>query len=250
MTTRDMMERRRRQDAFAKVAGRIVERAGKAANAKQRRRDGEPGDPVHRHSLDINDPALSDYWRRQAVSRQEWVRLRRHRLDAADRYDLVHKKKGDRQGPLGEVARLVLKEFYWMIDWKTGRLDPSIATIAEKVRRSPRAVVAALKRLFAHGFLDWERRSVKTDNEGEKGPQREQATNAYLLRAPRAMSRYLAERLQAVRRSDEARGIPPPEGVPRTTRLSRRGRAEIAEAPALADGPLKEALLRLGAALA
>ena len=80
--------------------------------------------------------------------------------------------------------------FVNLVDFRTGRLEPSIDTIMGKVRRSRDAVVRALKALRAHGFLDWLRRYEPTGNEG-RGPQVQQASNAYRLSLPEKALRLL-----------------------------------------------------------
>lgn len=113
-------------------------------------------------------------------------------LLAAKRYELHERQAGKRSGPLGPVAIEVLEYFVNLVGHKDGRLDPCLATIMERVKRSKDAVVRALKNLRAHGFLDWLRRYVPTGN--ETGPQYHQTSNAYRLlmpeRARRLMGRY------------------------------------------------------------
>ena len=101
--------------------------------------------------------------------------------------------KGQRSGRLGPIALEVLRELLRLIDYQTGRLDPSIATLCERLRRSRDAVVRALANLRGAGFLDWIRRYEPTDNEGA-GPQVQQTSNAYRLCLP-AMAEKLLGRL-------------------------------------------------------
>jgi hypothetical protein len=92
------------------------------------------------------------------------------------------------------------------IDFKTGRLDPALATL-EKITGFARAtIVRHLAKLREHGFLDWVRRSRKTGNDREFGPQREQTSNAYffsLSRLPKAVLRRFLD-LVAARRAKAA----------------------------------------------
>jgi hypothetical protein len=80
-----------------------------------------------------------------------------------------------------------------MVCRRTGRLDPAIATIAERVRRAPSAVCRALAALKEHGFIDWIRRTEPVDNPG-RGPQVRQVSNAYRLDLP-AKARALVARI-------------------------------------------------------
>lgn len=131
--------------------------------------------PVRRRSH-FKGRSEGQIWR--PTTRREMVTL----MDAAYRYD-EQKGPGERNGPLGPVALQVLRYFVNLVDFKTGRLEPSIETIMGKIRRSRDAVVRALKNLRAHGFLDWLRRYEPTGNEGG-GPQVQQASNAYRLSLP------------------------------------------------------------------
>jgi hypothetical protein len=100
------------------------------------------------------------------------------------------REKGERSGPLGSVALDVLRLFVNLIDFRTGRLEPSITTIMDRLGRSRDTVVRALKNLRAHGFIDWLRRYEPTGNEG-RGPQVQQASNAYRLSLPEKARQFL-----------------------------------------------------------
>ncbi len=97
------------------------------------------------------------------------------------------KQPGVRNGVLGDIGLRVLKALYEIVDFRTGRLEPSIQHIADKIGKSYAAVHNALDRLRQRGFLSWIRRSRPTDNEGQVGPQVEQITNAYVLCIPGEM---------------------------------------------------------------
>ncbi|SMD20343.1 replication protein A [Rhizobium sp. RU36D] len=133
--------------------------------------------PVHRNSR-LAGRCEGTFWRR--TTRQDARRI----VLAARRYEIANKQKGCRNGPLGMVGIEVLELLTNLVDFKTGRLEPSIDTIMSKLCRSRDAVVRALKALRTHGFLDWIRRYVPTEAEGERGPQVRQVTNAYRLSLP------------------------------------------------------------------
>ena len=118
------------------------------------------------------------FWR--STTRQEVQKI----IKAAQRYELHGRKPGRRNGPLGSVALEILALFGNLVSYKTGRLDPSLEWIMDKLKRSRDAVVRALKALRDHGFLDWLRRFEPTPSEG-RGPQVRQVSNAYRLSAPR-----------------------------------------------------------------
>jgi hypothetical protein len=146
-----------------------------------------------------------------SVMRQSGARVRRHsrqrgfcegtfwrRFDprdiglymrAAERFDRVKRKQGEPQGPLGPIALEILRELLRLVDYKTGRLEPKLETIMLRLRRSKDAVVRALARLRAHGFLDWLRRWEPGDEASNW--QNHQTSNAYRLLIPPAAWRLL-----------------------------------------------------------
>lgn len=124
------------------------------------------------------------FWRR--TNRQEVRQI----VLAARRYELACREPGTRNGPLGGVAIEVLELFANLVNFRTGRLDPSIDFLMRKLRRSRDAIVRALKALRLHGFLDWLRRYVPTGNEG-RGPQVQQTSNAYRLSLPARARQFL-----------------------------------------------------------
>ncbi|MBF5080018.1 helix-turn-helix domain-containing protein [Paracoccus sp. NBH48] len=133
--------------------------------------------PVRRNSLRAGS-CEGSFWR--GTSRQDVQKT----LMAAQRYDRANKEPGKRNGPLGGIALEVLALFANLVNFKSGRLDPSLDYITDKLCRSRDAVVRALKALRDHGFLDWLRRYEPAPNEG-RGPQIRQVSNAYRLSAPK-----------------------------------------------------------------
>ena len=140
--------------------------------------------PVRRHSH-IRGRSEGRIWR--PTTRKDVQAI----LKAAEIYNEagLH-EKGERSGPLGSVALDVLRLFVNLIDFRTGRLEPSITTIMDRLGRSRDTIVRALKNLRAHGFIDWLRRYEPTGNEG-RGPQVQQASNAYRLSLPEKALRLL-----------------------------------------------------------
>lgn len=109
-------------------------------------------------------------------------------LERKTRRERQAKTPGTRNGILGQVGLDVLDALYnRFLDYRTGRLEPSIAAIADAVSHSYSAVHSALMRLRQCGFLHWVRRSRPTDNRGVAGPQVEQIPNAYALLLPKAI---------------------------------------------------------------
>lgn len=196
--------------------------------------------PVRRHSFECGR-CEDMFWKK--TSRQEV----RHILLAAKRYELALRRKGERCGPLGSVAIEVLDHFANLVDFRTGRLEPSIDTMMRRLKRSRDAIVRALKNLRAHGFLDWLRRYTPTGNEG-RGPQVRQASNAYRLSLPERARQLLGWR-----------SLPPP--LPEDCEHAREVRMAELETyrkslsleelalSKLGDTPLGQSLARLGKAI-
>ena len=140
--------------------------------------------PVRRHSH-FRGRSEAGIWR--PTTRKDVQAI----LKAAEIYNEagLH-EKGERSGPLGSVALDVLRLFVNLIDFRTGRLEPSITTIMDRLGRSRDTIVRALKNLRAHGFIDWLRRYEPTRNEG-RGPQVQQVSNAYRLSLPEKARQFL-----------------------------------------------------------
>lgn len=139
------------------------------------------GEPVRRHSRLKGREA--HFWR--PFDRRDVGRY----MAAAERYERHTREKGQRAGAIGTTGLEVLRELLRLIDYRTGRLDPSIQTLCERVGRCRDAVVRALANLRGAGFLDWLRRYEPTGN--DEGPRVQQTTNAYRLSLPAAAARLL-----------------------------------------------------------
>jgi hypothetical protein len=139
--------------------------------------------PVRRHSY-MAGRCEGVFWRR--TDRREVRRV----VLAARRYDLTGRVAGRRNGPLGHVGVEVLELLANVVSFKTGRLEPSVAWLMDRLKRSKDAVVRALHALRQHGFLDWLRRYEPTGREG-RGPQIRQTSNAYRLSIPPRALRLL-----------------------------------------------------------
>jgi DNA-binding MarR family transcriptional regulator len=174
--------------------------------------------------------------------REKWARLR-----SAELFELENKEWGKRDGPLGHVALDVLRVMHRVIDYRTGRLEPSIDWLMRKLRRARATIVRALKRLKEAGFLEWIRRTEPTGNEGA-GPQVRQITNAYGLKLPASAAAFVRKIMRrppppdddAWRRQDAAEGA---EAMLAALPLDELGRHFGG------DSPLGESLAALGRAL-
>jgi predicted transcriptional regulator len=106
---------------------------------------------------------------------------------------------------LRRVDLTILQAMLEMVEFRTGRLFPALETIASAAGCHRNSVNGAIRRLKAHGMIDWVRRSLKTSNEGEFAPQREQTSNAYFFdhqrqMPPRTWQRYLQILVSKLRR--------------------------------------------------
>ena len=146
--------------------------------------------PVRRNSYYASDPRAVAVWQPIGRNKREARAIKAQRLRAAEEYDRQHKQKGKRNGPLGYTGLDVLRELYGLVDFQTGRLDPSINTICQRTRLSKQAVVDALNRLQEHGFLVRVRRAEAIEN-ADRGPQIRQITNAYGLNLPKCVAENL-----------------------------------------------------------
>lgn len=99
---------------------------------------------------------------------------------------------GAENGALGSIGLEVLECLYSIVDYTTGRLEPAIATIAEKIGRSYSAVHRALVRLRNAQFIGWMRRSRPIEDPEPGGQQVEQITNAYALTVPTELRPWLS----------------------------------------------------------
>ena len=97
-------------------------------------------------------------------------------------------------GRLTRIDLNVLEALLHKIDFATGQLFPSYDTIADWAVCSRNAAILSLARLKSRGFIDWVRRSIRTANEGEFAPQREQTSNAYFFDHRRCLPRRTFQR--------------------------------------------------------
>ena len=141
-----------------------------------------PHEPIRRHSR-ARGRCEAVFWR--PFDPRQTPRF----MLAAERFERQGRQKGRRSGPLGFVALEVLRDLLRLVDYRTGRLEPSLETLMVRLRRSKDAIVRALANLRAHGFLDWLRRWEPTG--ATEGPKVKQATNAYRLVLPPAAARLL-----------------------------------------------------------
>jgi hypothetical protein len=193
----------------------------------------QSGAPIRRFSREFGK-CEGTFWRRHDPRESSRYML------AAERFERQHRAKGKRTGPLGTIALEVLRELLRLVDYKTGRLEPAIATLMQRLKRSKDAIVRALSNLRHAGFLDWLRRWAPT---GDPAQPVKQATNAYRLSLPPAAERLLGVRAQAAPIPDDAadRCAARAEDFDRMLfSMAREDQAEIV----FGKGPLADAVRR------
>ena len=171
--------------ATARAARSLIKGAGAQLAGKKR----GPDRRVRRGSVDVAD-SKARVWRAiHTGTKAGGMRWRDTLLKVAREYDHVGKSTG-RWGPLGPHAREVLEALLDLIDFRTGRLEPTYDKLVSMTRFARSTIASALRRLRAHGFLDWVRRSRLVDKpDGEVA--REQTSNAFVFDLTRLPRRVL-----------------------------------------------------------
>lgn len=200
--------------------------------------------PVRANSVYADDRRALGMWK--PIDRKKWSIAKR--IGAAEKYDRDHRQQGEKMGPLGHIGLEVLRALYMIVDYKTGRLEPSIDYICGKVKRSRAAVVRALARLRDHGFLKWKRRAEPIEGaEGLRGPQVKQIPNAYGLDLPVEAISYLTSR--------DGPSVPACEEDRHAAHAAEKEEMvdtlPLAEVPSayVEDNALREILARMGSSL-
>ena len=125
--------------------------------------------------------------------RERWQKLSRKeanlRIFALERYQVTTRKAGQRFGAEGTISDGAVKLFRILCNMavkNSGRVEPSVAWLSsERVLNVPMKVIHKWKaQLQEHGFLDWDRRYVETGQQGVRGPQVAQTSNAYITKLP------------------------------------------------------------------
>ena len=210
--------------SIARATRSLLKGAGAQLAGKKRGRDRR----VRRDSYDVDDRRAQVWAPIGDGTKRGELRWIDALVRTAKEYDVVRREAGKR-GPLTPYGIRVFEELLKLACFKTGRLEPTISTIQERTRFARATVVRALARLKAHGFLQWVRRSRRTGNDGEAGPQREQTSNAYffdLARLARGVGlrfrQLLGHRETAARARGDLPPLPPPPPLGTPTDLALR----------------------------
>ncbi len=135
-------------------------------------------------------------WRAIAATKRNYQRRKRCLIARAREHEvrtLRERQKLEpkaRNGELGGSIGLQVLELLWdRVDWRNGRLDLAVLSIADILGKSYKAVHRALSALTSAGYLDWIRRTEPTDS--RDGPQVRQISNAYELKMPRQVEKVV-----------------------------------------------------------
>ena len=101
---------------------------------------------------------------------------------AIAQYSSMRREPG-KPSPIGGNHLTVIRALRSFFDFKTGRCDPALDTIAKRCHPSlsRRTVIRCLDDLRQYCGIDWVRRTVRTGNSPGEGPQREQTSNSYFI---------------------------------------------------------------------
>lgn len=228
-------------DQDAVPAGQIrnlIKAASAQFTGKKRGRDRK----VRRDSYDVEDSRAQVFRPIGDGTKAGALRWIDALIRTAKEYDVVHRKPGTR-GPLTPYGIRVLEELLRLPNFRTGRLDPALDHLQKVTGYARATIVRALARLKLHGFLDWVRRSRKTGNDKEAGPQRAQTSNAYFFEIGRLAKSVRLRFQQLLRKREEAARL-------RASRVADAPQpAIISKSAAVRDKGLAAALARLDLAV-
>ncbi|BAV65775.1 hypothetical protein [Sphingobium cloacae] len=149
-----------------------------------------------RNSYDIDDRRADVF--RPVRDGWDWIGSVMQAFDELLHHQRVTKyKESDR---LQDGDRRILWNFLKLIDFKTGRLDPSYQEIADRAGCHRDTAIEACKRFAKWLGLKWVRRTVKAETAGRAGPQREQISNAFHFDLPSAPRRVWEAFKAAIKR--------------------------------------------------
>lgn len=148
------------------------------------RKDPDRKRTPRRNSYDIDDERAQVF--KPVRDGWDWIGAI---LQAFD--ELLHDQRTKRYREadrLQDGDRRILLSLLKLIDFKTGRLDPSYQELADRAGCHRATAIEACKRFAKWLGLRWVRRTVASDTVGMAGPQREQISNAFwfdICSAPR-----------------------------------------------------------------
>ena len=151
---------------------------------------------------------------------------------------LGQRKKGRRWGDVTPIDLQILEALLFKaMDWGSGKLDWTYEQIREATGRSRQTIAESLDRLEDLGVVERMRRFVRTDVEG-KGPQVQQANNAYRVALPPRIAALLGHAAR-----------PPLPADFETANLAARMANDVHDAEWTGQANLGSALDKLGRAI-
>ncbi|WP_242913495.1 hypothetical protein [Brevundimonas pishanensis] len=127
------------------------------------------------------------------------------------------RQPGQRWGSAGTISAGAVDLYRLMVNMAVrgrGRLEPSVAWLAEKLNVPAKVIHSWKNQLHDHGFLNWQRRYVEAGLKGIRGPQVKQISNAYYLKTPAkawdAISKIIRRRPQMARTAASGSSAPAP----------------------------------------
>ncbi|KMS58861.1 helix-turn-helix domain-containing protein [Sphingobium cupriresistens] len=190
--------------AFGELAFGFLERKESASQEK----------PPRRWSYDQADRRAQVFRRVGDGSKEQGWSLIGAMMQAFDETLQQQRIKGYKgKDRLQDGDRRILLTLLKRLDFKTGRLDPSYAEIAAKAGCHRNTAIKACYRFVRWLGLRWVRRTAQADTAGQKGPQREQISNAFFFEIRSLPSRVKQRWREAVKRHFAKKGQQPPKTI-------------------------------------
>lgn len=151
--------------------------------------------PVRRDSYDVEDPRAQVF-----KPIQGGIKFVDAYVATCEEWGDLRKKKGEQHRLSSNVVK-VLRTLFRFTDFATGICEPCLDTLMQKTRLARATVVRALAILADEGFINWIRRTVRTDNDPDEGPAVRQVSNAYFFDLTQLPQRVLKRLNQKLRKS-------------------------------------------------
>lgn len=144
------------------------------------------------------------FWQWRPIDRNDRARI----MYLAERLNTNTRRPGEHGGCLKDSGLQVLRALlFQFLDPKTGRLDPSLDTLARHTGHCKATIVAALKRLRAAGFVTWAQRVALVRIGGEMRPQ--QVTNGYRIGTGNAPAGFMPSGWRAYESKNQSESTGP-----------------------------------------
>lgn len=150
--------------------------------------------PVRRDSLDVDDPRAQVF--RPVEGGHKFVDAV---LWAFDEWADITKKAGKPHQLNANCKKVLEVLLRRCTDFQTGVCEPCLDTLMRYTRFARPTVVRCLRVLKAAKFVNWLRRTMRTDNAPGEGPQVRQVSNAYwieLAEMPKRVAMAVRARLR------------------------------------------------------